>query len=72
MLSILVAVLIFLGLLSFGVSLGGLGQDTEVAHFLFVPVDGDRDVLGSEVVVDEGVTVNVVDVEAVVDGGAGG
>ena len=68
----IVAVLILLGLLSFSFSLEGLGQDTGVAHFLYILVDGDEDVLGSEVVVDEGVNVDVVDMEAVVDSGVGG
>ena len=68
----IVAVLVLLGLLSFSFSLEGLGQDTGVAHFLYIIVDGDGDVLGSEVVVDEGVNVDVVDMEAMVDSGAGG
>ena len=68
LLGVVLAVLVLLGLLALDLVLGGLGQHPEVPHFLFVPVDGDGNVLLAEVVVDEGVGVGVVDVEAVVDG----
>jgi phosphoglycerol transferase MdoB-like AlkP superfamily enzyme len=66
--SVVFAVFVFLGLFALGqILLGSLHLNSEVPLFLLIPVDCDRNVVISEVVIHEGIRIDVVDVEGVVD-----